>query len=1704
MHPARARDLLTMSEHRVSSPAATGGAGTSFEQHVAAYWLAQLLVRSRPPILHDCSVAEVHLQTGHLGWHTDDFLIIGLDGAQNQRKLAGQVKLTFTISAADEKCRKVIKDLWNDFKSGDPFSLATDRFALVVQRSTKNLLDHFVGLLDCARAASDNADFAHRLETPGFVSKQTVRYCSDLCTIVGEVEGRSIIPMKIWSFLRVLYVLNLDLATPTRQMEAHIKTLLEYTYTDSGVPESPDATWNELLVFASNAMAGACSFTRDRLPASLKQRYSVFGMREEGVLRALKDHSNIILSGIRSNIGNDFHLPRVGLVHKILGSLESTQVALVSGPAGSGKSVIAKSVIGILSQDYFVFSFRAEELAQPHLDVALQNSQIPVRSAALNAILASQDRKVLLIESVERLLEKPTRDAFGDLLGLVAADRTLRIVLTCRDYSVDLVHSSVLMPAGIKPSIIGIPSLDDTELEKVETALPALARPLGNRKLRQILRNPYFLDKALQISWTADRSLPKSERELRAVFWRQIVRADDRLSAGMPRRREVAFQKIAVRRARALAAYVHCTDLDPAVVDSLRRDSLVASPSQDQSALRVAPAHDVLEDWAILQWIEEQYLGSEGAFHVLSEAIGTHPAIRRAYRKWVAELIDRDPVAADRLFNAAIADSGVLTQFRDDTLVSLLHAPSSRTFLERHVSELLADDRDLLRRVIRLLRVACMTTPEWLPDSAANRSLWFNVPAGAAWAPILRIVQNHIGTFTESEQPLLLGLISDWARGVSWWDPDPDGAESVASIAHRLLDGYRSEDARRQVLNVIAKIPKADTPRFESLLLSNVESGKRHRMADTFRDIIFSEMEEGMPAARDLPDILVSAALEYLICTESDLQRRSYCDPHGFEILFGLKEHLAHKFFPASAYRGPWIHLLKYHKRKGLEFFVTIFNHSADWYAHPRISGRLEPPFETELVFPDGSSQIQWSNSQLWNLYRGTSVGPYVLQSMLMAFERWLLDFAKARPDELDAILLDILRRSSSAALTSVVASVATAFPNLSGETLLVLLTSPACIRLDLQRMVMESQKPLVGFDWHRVEHKIYEMERKEMHAVAHRRHHLESAILSLQLGSFASRVHEILDRHREALPLASEQTEDDRLWRLSIHRMDLRRYSITEAITESGSSTEATSADPVRSQVLLNPKDPEPDIKAMMDESATKFNVTSASIGLLMWALRVFEKRDAETYDPEEWRQRLKQARATEEAIIEDEGVDLYRGGPGIVAAVCARDHWQEMSCDEQNWCVDIVCSEVARYADVRSRLTRVPENSMSADRPCAAVVAFLVGRSLSEIQRLHVRQALVTALTHSIDEVKRYAAQGVAEHLWSIDRTLAMRCVHALAIEATLVDQARDREVEYPYDQRRQIDDLSAEAATIIRQRFWSDGISDNACQELDIRKEFGARANVLILTMLNQVPTDPVAVTAFTRTAHTLVEWWDSDDEREHPRNYDIEFTMATMAEFLSNFSMRTSDDAVATVLQPLLAAVDRHPRDIQRVVRNLVVAEDRWPNTPRFWVVWKLFADSIRRAGWLIRLDDHEYPIGNELLSVIFLGMNWKENVRHWKSIEGYADYVHALFEDLSPSSAVLDAYIRFLFHIGEQSLPDAFVRVADCLRLGDVQKMLRKTNTVIMLEILLQRYVYGRPLELKRERPISKKVLFLLDTLVEQGSSHAFLMRDDFVTPIPTT
>jgi hypothetical protein len=1696
---------------RVSSPASAGGAGTFFEQHVDAYWLAQLLVGGIAPILHDCAVVEVHLQTEHFGWHTDDFLIVGQNGSRHRRKLIGQVKRTFTVSAADDECKKTVQDFWKDFRNSGQFSPAADRLALVTLRGTNTLLEHFSGLLDCSRAARDGAEFERRLATPGFISDKAVQYCDELQTIISETEGRRVSAAEIWSFLRVLHILSLDLNSSTRQTEAMIGTLLAHTTSEPDAVAAAQASWDALLRQVGEGMPAARSFRRGDLPETLRKRHAPMGGGDQQALRALSDHSGLILGGIRSTIGTSLHLGRGHMVQQVIERLESAPVVLIAGSAGGGKSCLAKDVVGVLGADHFVFSFRAEEFAHPHLDETLQSSQIPVNAATLAAILAGQGRKLVLVESMERLLEKSTRDAFTDLLTLAAQDESWRLVLTCRDYSTDLVRSGLLEPSKVGHSVVVVPPLEDGELEEVEAAYPTLARPLANATLRRILRNPYVLDKALQIRWSDEQTLPQSEREFRTLFWQEIVRADHRTADGMPRRREETFVEIALRRARALTLYARCGDLDPQVVDALRHDSLIAV--SEKSNVLVAPAHDVLEDWAILYWMEEQYLTHDGSVQALATAIGTHPAVRRTYRKWVTELVERDPVAADGLFQAAIRERLLPAQFRDDTLVSLLHAPAVASFLGRHSAELFANEKQLLLRVIHLLRVACVTTPAWLETSVEHASL-FNVPDGPAWPCVLGLVQTHLPSFEPGDRLLLLGFIEDWARGVSWRAPYPDGAEAAAAIAHRLLpdvDDYRSTEQRKRTLQVIAKIPNGDPARFAALLRGRREGSGRDRATDDFRELIFEGLE-GMPAARDMPDLLVSVADNYLLCSEVDLQGEwSYGGSLELEPLFGIRQGLSHDFFPASAYRGPFLPLLRHNPRQGLRFIIGVFNHSADWYAHPRVASeyvRIEPPLEITLTFEDGTSRKQWCNARLWNMYRGTSVGPYLVQSLLMALERWLLELGEARQGDLDGLLLRLLHQSSSAAVTAVVASVATAFPHAAGRTLLVLLRTPACIRLDRQRLMSESQAlsrlsdVMPQLD---ARNAVYEDERRESDALGHRRHDLEMAITNLQLGPLAPRVHEILDRHRAEMPPVDEQDEDDRVWRLALHRMDLRQYRAAGATPDvSGGSKDGTPPEDHQRSIRLELQVPEPDIREMVEESTARFGALNSRLSLVMWGLKVFGYEEDAAYQPGQWREKLQQARSANNIYDGGEEQDLGQGGPGLVAAVCVRDHWNEMSADERAWCLEIVCSEVERDGDRWDQLARVGQNSMSADRPCASVLSVLLGGPLDGASRSRVDRAFVVALTHPSNEVRWYTVSGIGRHLWGTDRALALRCVNALATEATLVQQAADAATRRSSARRRQIEEIEAEAAAVIRRGFFeTNGIPDDAHETLDASRWFGAEANRYALAILVQAPSEHVAIAAFERLAHTLVGWWDADDERHssrdtrrHERNHQTE---AALSNLLERFLLRTSMPAAARTVQPILDVVDRHPRAISWLLQGLIGLEDREPNTPQFWSLWKLFAGAVRRARWLARIDE-EHPTGGEVMSAIFLGTWWKKGVRHWRSLEGHGGHVHALFEILPASSRVLDDYLRFLYHVGEQSLPQAFIRIARRLQAGAPSQMIRLRDTVFMLEVLLQRYVYGRPLELKRHSELRESVLFLLDTLVENGSSAAFRMRDDFVTP----
>ena len=521
---------------RVSSPASTGGAGTSFEQHVDAYWLALLLVRGIPPILHDCTVDEVHMQTEHLGWHTDDFLVVGKNGSGQLRKLAGQVKQTFTVSATNRECKKAIQDFWRDFNNPQQFSPESDQFVLVTLRGTNTLLSHFSGLLDCARASYDETDFEHRLNTPGFIDKKAVRYCNAIQKIVGEAEDRDVSLAEVWPFLRVLHVLSLDLNTSTAQAEAMIKTLLANTVHDQTANGTPDTSWNALLREASKGMSEARSYQRCNLPEELIQRHCPIADAEQRALLALNEVTEQYLKVTRRKLIRGSLIPRSStrqLLDKINENDTNGADCVLTGKAGGGKTGCVIECVESLRQsnNTTVLAFRIDRIkpvsTTKELGKCLGLAKSPALVLKTAAEALSQDA-VLVIDQLDAVSTTSGRSAeffevVEDLLDEVQDLRNsvkIHIVVVCRKFDWENDHR-LRRPLG--KDCVEVP-VADFSMDEVKSVLQAGGFKAERFKTRQLelLRLPQNLSLFLDTNYgPGSRPTFFTQKDLFDLYWEE-------------------------------------------------------------------------------------------------------------------------------------------------------------------------------------------------------------------------------------------------------------------------------------------------------------------------------------------------------------------------------------------------------------------------------------------------------------------------------------------------------------------------------------------------------------------------------------------------------------------------------------------------------------------------------------------------------------------------------------------------------------------------------------------------------------------------------------------------------------------------------------------------------------------------------------------------------------------------------------------------------------------------------------------------------------------------------------------------------------------------------------------------------------------------------------------------------------------------------
>ena len=286
------------------------------------------------------------------------------------------------------------------------------------------------------------------------------------------------------------------------------------------------------------------------------------------------------------------------------------------------------------------------------------------------------------------------------------------------------------------------------------------------------------------------------------------------------------------------------------------------------------------------------------------------------------------------------------------------------------------------------------------------------------------------------------------------------------------------------------------------------------------------------------------------ICWWTSPKRRHGYDFNSadMESCFGLGNSIFSEYYPSSAFQTPLYPLLCVKPKETLNLILRLLNYATDCYRTSKLERDYQEIFEIEIKLSNEEIVKQACSDRLWKIYRGTSVAPKLLESALMALEKWLLEVAEnAKPETAIYFCKYLLKNSKTAAITSVVMSAVTAYPDKLFEISCILLKTKEIFVLDVSRLQQEHTANY--FKGASASRKLYDDERIESNNLAFRKVQFEEILINYQLkpGNLPEKAQkERLDRLYAAFDESTAEIDSwDLIFQYAYYRVDIRKHQI-------------------------------------------------------------------------------------------------------------------------------------------------------------------------------------------------------------------------------------------------------------------------------------------------------------------------------------------------------------------------------------------------------------------------------------------------------------------------------------------------------------------------------------------------------------------------------
>ena len=559
----------------------------------------------------------------------------------------------------------------------------------------------------------------------------------------------------------------------------------------------------------------------------LKKEDDLFKNDFKKYQEAINYDSKVILDDIDEYINKSYYIDLSKQINEI--NLKRDKFILISGEAGSGKSVLCKK---ILENKKNVLCARAEKLVEVGDVNKIWNFNL------IDTLSLVKDEVYIYIDALEFIADNRNKlDTLDSLLERIMKLDNTYLLCSCR--SNDL-NSFIKTISKYKIIEYKTKPVDDCTLNDISKKLPVLTKIIANAKYNSLLVSPFYINFLTRLD---NFNSINDENQLRKKIWKEIICLNDDTI-------DPIITNIVLERANKFVLYSDASNYDKGIIDNLVSNGVLI---KKENGIRLK--YDIFEDICFEQYIDNLFDNSKGNYSLFFkdiDAIGR--CIYRRYQIWIENKLFSKTNRKKFLYTL-VSTKNISDIWEKQSIIGIIKSMYCKEFFEEYASNLLAND--LIIKFIDITNIYAFEIDKISFDIGA----FMLKNKGYGRDALIKIIYES-GFYKSNlkNENSIKKLIYDYTNLITSDEISNDALEILKYYIDKALERYLSYDLIKKEIEAIYKL---------------------HKVADSWikdffkrlKDYFFSDNEKEIDFANDAIKDILSMNCSCLIKQYSNYMR---------------------------------------------------------------------------------------------------------------------------------------------------------------------------------------------------------------------------------------------------------------------------------------------------------------------------------------------------------------------------------------------------------------------------------------------------------------------------------------------------------------------------------------------------------------------------------------------------------------------------------------------------------------------------------------------------------------------------------------------------------------------------------------------------------------------------------------------------------------